>query len=218
MSGRFAIAGIAAAIGSYGFAFGVLARASGLGWVAVLAMSALANSGGAQAAFVATLATGTPTTALFSGVLVNLRLGIYGAIANRVLAPQPRILRLAGVHLAGDEAIALTAGAEPDMKIATYWTSGLAFSSVWVTSTVAGALAGGAIGDPEALGLDAAFPAVFIALLVPMLDTTTTRIAAVVAAVTTMAVTQQLTAGLPILAAAATALVAIVLYTRTKHP
>ncbi len=216
MSGRFAIAGMAVAIGSYGFAFGVLARATGLGWVAVLAMSALAYSGGAQAAFVAALATGTPTTALFSGVLVNLRLGIYGAIANRVLATQSTIQRLIGVHFASDETIALTAAAESDKKTTTYWTSGLAFFTVWVSSTVAGALAGGAIGDPAALGLDAAFPAVFIALLLPMLNTTTTKVAAVVAAVTTIAVTPQLTSGLPILAAAATALAASALLTRTS--
>ena len=217
MSGRFAIVGIAAAIGSYGFAFGVVARAGGLGWVAVLAMSVLANAGGAQAAFVASLASGTPTAALASGVLVNLRLGIYGAIASRILVAEPITRRLVGVHLASDETIALAAAAEPDTKTATYWTSGLTFLTVWVASTLAGAIAGGAIGDPEVLGLDAAFPAVFIGLLVPMLDTTTTRIAALTAAATTMAVTQHLGAGLPIIAATGAALAAVVLYTGAKQ-
>lgn len=215
MTGRGAIAGIAFAIGSYGFAFGVLARATGLGWVAVLAMSALAYSGGAQAAFVAALGTGTPATALLSGVLVNLRLGIYGAIAGRVLATESKPRRAVGVHLASDETIALTAGAEPSQKISTYWASGMAFFVVWVSSTVAGALAGGAIGDPATLGLDAAFPAVFIALLVPMLNTTTSRIAAFVAAVTTMA-TIQLPAGLPILAAATAALATVLIHNRSR--
>lgn len=209
MKGRGAVAGVAAAIGSYGFAFGVLARANGLSWVAVLAMSTFANAGGSQAAFVAALATGTPGTALLSGVLVNLRLGIYGAIAGRVLATQTMVQRLAGVHVASDESIALTAGADPDHKIKTYWTSGLVFLVVWVTSTVAGALAGSAIGDPGAIGLDAAFPAVFIALLVPMLHTTSARIAAAAAALTTIAATPYLGSGLPILAATAVALAAV---------
>lgn len=70
--------------------------------------------------------------------------------------------RLAGVHLASDETIALTAGADPAAKTSTYWLSGLSFFAVWATSTLAGALIGGAIGDPETLGLDAAFPAVFV--------------------------------------------------------
>lgn len=217
MRGRAAIAGIAVAIGSYGFAFGVLARASGLNWYAVLAMSALAYSGGAQAAFVSALITGTPFTALLSGVLVNLRLGIYGAIAGRVLASQSTLQRLIGVHLSSDETIALTAGADPDDKASTYWISGLAFFAVWVASTVGGALAGSAIGDPETLGLDAAFPAVFIALLVPMLTTTTARIAAGAAGIITVASVPLLSSGLPILAAAGAALAAVALHTKMRR-
>lgn len=206
MNQGLAIAGVAVAIGAYGFAFGVLAAASGLGWVAVLAMSTLAYSGGAQAAFVSALATGTPVAALVSGVLVNLRLGIYGAMANRILANESLPRRLVGVHWASDETIALTAGAEPAAKISTYWLSGLAFFAVWTTSTLAGVLAGDALGDPETLGLDAAFPAVFVALLLPMLDTTVSRIAAAMAAAITLAVTPHVAAGLPILAAAGAAL------------
>lgn len=203
-----AIAGVALAIGAYGFAFGVLAAASGLGWVAVLAMSSLAYSGGAQAAFVSALTVGTPASALMSGVLVNLRLGIYGAIANRTFATESTPRRLMAVHFASDETIALTAGADPSAKSATYWLSGVSFFVVWVSSTLAGALAGDAIGDPEALGLDAAFPAVFVALLVPMLDTPTSRIAAAVAALVTLAITPNVAAGVPILAAAGAALCA----------
>lgn len=213
MKGRAAIAGVAFAIGAYGFAFGVLARSSGLGWLAVLAMSAFAYSGGAQAAFVAALVTGTPSSALLSGVLVNLRLGIYGAIAGRILSTQSWAGRAIGVHFASDETIALSAGAEPGNETAVFWTSGITFFLVWVSSTVIGAVVGGAIGDPGALGLDAAFPAVFVALLLPMLNTTTIRIAALVAAVATMA-TIGLPAGLPILAAASTALAAVFLHAK----
>ncbi len=217
MKPMLAVAGIAAAIGSYGFAFGVLAATSGLGWVAVLAMSTLANSGGAQAAFVSALITGTPAIALISGVLVNLRLGIYGTIANRMLASESVSRRLVGVHLASDETIALTAGADPATRVATYWLSGLVFLAVWVTSTTAGAFVGDAVGDPEALGLDAAFPAVFIALLVPMLDTPATRAPAAVAAAVTFAVTPHVAAGLPIVAAAGGALGAASLSARRRE-
>ncbi len=211
------IAGIGAAIGSYGFAFGVLAATSGLGWVAVLIMSTFVYAGGAQAAFVGALATGTPATALVSGVLVNLRLGIYGTIANRILAAESLPRRLVGVHLASDETIALTAGAEPEAKTSTYWLSGVVFFVIWATTTLAGVLAGDAIGDPETLGLDAAFPSVFVALLLPMLNAPATRLAAAAAAVVTLVVTPHVAAGLPILAAAGTALVATAFLGRASN-
>ncbi|MCP5025399.1 MAG: branched-chain amino acid ABC transporter permease, partial [Actinomycetia bacterium] len=203
-------------IGSYGFAFGVLAATSGLGWVAVLVMSTLVYGGGAQAAFVGALAIGTPATALVSGVLVNLRLGIYGTIANRILAAESLPRRLVGVHLASDETIALTAGAEPEARTSTYWLSGVVFFVIWATTTLAGVLAGDAIGDPETLGLDAAFPSVFVALLLPMLNAPATRVAAAAAAVVTLVVTPHVAAGLPILAAAGTALVAAALLGRAS--
>ena len=39
----------------------------------------------------------------------------------------------------------------------------------WVAGTAVGVVGGDVIGDPEALGLDAAFPAFFLALLVPQI-------------------------------------------------
>lgn len=215
---KLAVAGIAVAIGSYGFAFGVLAAASGLSWLAVFAMSALAYSGGAQAAFVSALVIGSPSTALLSGALVNLRLGIYGAIANRILATEPLSRRLVGVHLAGDENIALASAADNEAQAPTYWLSGIAFFVTWVVCTLAGALIGDGIGDPQALGLDVAFPAVFVALLLPMLDSVAIRVAAVAAAVVTLAVTPVLTAGLPILGAAGAALVVSALAPKPDGP
>ncbi len=214
MTRRGAIAGVAIAIAAYGFAFGVLASTAGLAWPAVLFMSALAYSGGAQAAFVATLATGTPTAALASGVLTNLRLAIYGTLANRILAGHRVPTRLAGLHLSSDETIALTSSAPDDERSAVYWTSGLTFFGAWVMSTVAGTLVGATIGDPAVLGLDAAFPAVFIALLLPMLRSTAAVRAAAAAAIATLVATPILPAGLPILVAAAAGLAAAALPNR----
>ena len=156
-----------------------------------------------QAAFVATLATGTPAAALASGALTNLRLAIYGTLANRIMIDQPLRTRLLGLHLSSDETIALAAVAPADERAAVYWTSGLAFFAAWVTSTVTGAVVGGSIGDPAALGLDAAFPAVFVALLLPLLRADrVVQLAAVAAVGATLVATPLLPAGLPILAAA----------------
>ncbi len=199
--GASAIAAVAFAIGAYGFAFGVVAAGVGLSWVAVAAMSIFAYSGGAQAAFVGALAVASPMAALTSGLLINLRLAIYGAMAKQALSDHRPGQQLVAVHLASDETIALTNTAPPGAKSRTYWSSGSAFFVVWVATTTGGALVGDAIADPNALGLDAAFPAVFLALLAPLLSTRGARAAALTAAAITLATTPLLPGGLPIVAA-----------------
>ncbi|HSK91176.1 MAG TPA: AzlC family ABC transporter permease [Euzebyales bacterium] len=201
-----AIAGVALAIAGYGLAFGVLARTAGLTPLVVAAMSALAYSGAAQTAFVAGLGTATPLSAATAAVLVNLRLCVYGVIADGILADRSRAIRLAGVHLASDESIALSAAANPRLRAWTYWASGGTFFVVWLMSTVTGAAVGGLITDPAMLGLDAAFPAVFAALLIPMLDERRDVIIAVIAATATAITTPLLPAGLPVVAAIAAAM------------
>jgi branched-subunit amino acid transport protein len=58
----------------------------------------------------------------------------------------------------------------------------------WVAGAVVGALAGGALGDPHAYGLDAVYPAFFVALLLGELrDRRSRTVAALGAVVTTTA-------------------------------
>ena len=71
----------------------------------------------------------------------------------------------------------------------------------WNVAVVAGALAGRLVSDIDAFGLDAAFPAVLLALVVPSLSSPRTRLAAVVGAVLAVATTPFLPAGLPVLVA-----------------
>lgn len=210
------LVGIATATAAYGFAFGVLARTAGLDWTTVLAMSALTFAGGAQAAFVATLLTGTPTAALISAVLVNLRLGVYGAIANQYLVAYSRTRRLVAVHIATDENIALASAVEPASKAGVYLTSGLVVFVVWVASTTIGAVVGDAYVDPKRLGLDVAFPAVFVAMIVPMMDSRRTRLAAATAMITTLAAGPFLAPGIPILAGTAAGVTAVMLLTNVS--
>jgi predicted branched-subunit amino acid permease len=63
-------------------------------------------------------------------------------------------------------------------------------------------VAGDAIGDPEALGLDAAFPAGFVALAVPHLRTPAGRVAALGGVLIALALVPLAPAGVPIVAAA----------------
>lgn len=215
--GSATIAGVALAIAGYGVAFGVLARDAGLAAPTVLAMSALAYSGGAQAAFVATLVAATPSAAVTAALLVNLRLALYGAMASRILSTSTTPRRLVGLHLATDETIALSSMAARQDRVWTYWASGLTFFVVWTPSTLAGVAVGDVVTDPAALGLDVAFPAVFVALLYPLLKRRRALIAAVAAALTTAVATPLAPAGLPMLFAIAAAAACLAVWRRAAR-
>jgi predicted branched-subunit amino acid permease len=77
---------------------------------------------------------------------------------------------------------------------------------LWNVGTAIGALGASAVGDPTVLGLDAAIPAGFIALLWPRLVDRHTRLLAALAAVIALALVPFVPAGLPVLGAAAVAL------------
>jgi len=83
-----------------------------------------------------------------------------------------------------------------------FWSTGVAVFVCWNVGTVVGAVAGDAIGDPEVWGLDAAFPAGFVALALPHMASRRGRVAAVSGALIALALIPLAPAGLPIVAAA----------------
>jgi predicted branched-subunit amino acid permease len=95
-----------------------------------------------------------------------------------------------------------TAQAGRRARLEAFWTTGIAVFVCWNVGTLVGGVAGDAIGDPEAWGLDAAFPAGFVALAVPHLRTRQGRIAAVAGAAIALALIPLAPAGVPIVAAA----------------
>jgi 4-azaleucine resistance transporter AzlC len=161
-----------AALVVFGVSFGVLATAGGIpGWQAVL-MSAIVFAGSAQFAAVAVIASGgTALAAIVSGGLLNTRYIAIGVVAGRVLPGGPVRRALEG-QLVIDESFALGVAAsgapdKPDPE-ATLVSGALLWVS-WVSGTALGALLGPVVGDPSRYGLDAAFPALFVALLWPLL-------------------------------------------------
>jgi predicted branched-subunit amino acid permease len=72
----------------------------------------------------------------------------------------------------------------------------------WVGGTIIGALAGGALGNPRSLGLDAIFPAFFLGLLVTELRRPQARPVAALGAAMALALTPLTPAGVPIIVAA----------------
>lgn len=167
-----AAAPVVAAVSVFGVSYGVLARSAGIEvWQAVL-MSATVFAGSAQFAVVSVLGGGGAAAgAVLSGALLNARYLATGTAVARSL-PGGRLSRFLLAQLVVDESYALAVGAgapgRPDRRMLIW--SGAALWIGWVGGSLLGGLLGPVVGEPRALGLDAAFPALFVALLWPMLD------------------------------------------------
>lgn len=199
---------VALAVGAYGISYGVLATAAGLSPLLATLSSVLVLAGGSQFAFVAVLAAGgNPLAGAVGGLLLNVRYVAFGLAIAQALPRGPLPRRLADAYLVVDESVAMAVGAAgrgaSSAEVTTRFRRiGVAVASAWIAMTALGAYGGQLIGDPEALGLDAAFPAGFIALLAPWLRSPAGRRAAVAGAVLAIALTPVTPAGVPLLAAA----------------
>jgi 4-azaleucine resistance transporter AzlC len=192
----------------FGLSFGVLADAAGMGAVAATVMSATTFAGSAQFGAVTVLdAGGTLAAAIAAAVFLNAR---YIAISVTVASifPGGRARRLVESQLIVDESWAL-AGRSGRFEWPILVGSGLFLYVLWVASTALGTVLGGALGDPNGLGLDAAFAALFLALLAPYLRNRRAVQAAGLAAVITLVLTPVAPAGVPIVAAAAACLLGL---------
>jgi predicted branched-subunit amino acid permease len=114
------------------------------------------------------------------------------------------LIRLIGAHVVTDESVAFALQqTDPARRRAAFWTCGLALFGAWNVAVLLGVLAGSAVRNTNAFGLDATFPAVLIALALPALAELRTRVSAGTGAVIAVALTPVLPAGLPVLAALA---------------
>ena len=192
----------------FGLSYGVLADATGFGSAAAIVMSATTFAGAAQFAVVSVFDSGgTVVAAALAAIFLNAR---YVAISMTVASifPGGRARRLVESQAIVDESWALS-GRRGRFEWPILVGSGLVFYVLWVGSTAAGTLVGGVLDDPNAIGLDAAFAALFLALAVPYLRSRRGLQAAAVAAVITLALTPFAPAGVPIVAASAACLLGL---------
>ena len=185
-----------------GLSFGVLARTSGISLAMTCAMSLLVFAGGAQFLAIATIASGgSPLAVVLGGIVLERAppavracrraVPARAALEARPLEPdRPR--RVDGAR---------ARPADAGTRQARVLRVRLPLFVAWNLGTLIGALAGGAIADPSALGLDAAFPASMLALLAPLLRQRDVRAAALAGAAIALAVTPFTAPGVPILAA-----------------
>lgn len=197
------------ASGVVGVSFGAIAVAGGLPvWVPVV-MSLVVYAGSAQFSAVGVLlAGGGPLAAAATGLLLNTRTAAFSLAVADTLG-KGRLARLVGAHLVTDETVAFAlAQSDPVRRRTAFWVSGLGLFAVWNIGVLAGALAGDAIGDTARYGLDAAFPAVLVALVLPALRAdSAVRRSAVLGACVALALVPVTPAGVPVLLALAGLLV-----------
>jgi branched chain amino acid efflux pump len=201
--------GVGVATGAYGVSFGAIAVAANFSVAQACALSLLVFTGASQFALVGVVASGgAPLSGAATALLLGSRNTLYGLKLASLLRLRG-VPRIAAAQLVLDESTAMALKPR-DARNARlgFFTAGLAVFVLWNLATLAGAVAGQALGDPRAYGLDAAVPAAFLALVWPRLDSSRTRVTAVAASAVALALVPLLRPGLPILAAAVVALLA----------
>lgn len=194
--------GIGLATGAYGLSFGAISTASGLTLWQTAALSLLMFTGASQFAMVSVIGGGgSPFAGAATAVLLGSRNAFYGLRLSSVVGRGPR--RAPAAQLVIDESTAMALAADsPERARLAFFATGLSVFTLWNLGTVIGAAGAQAIPDPRTLGLDAAAPAAFVALLAPRMKGRTTWVVAAAAAMLALVSVPFVPAGIPVLLAA----------------
>src|SRR4051794_28673828 len=193
---------LAVAVGGFGITYGVLARQAGFAPAATIVFSIVTFAGSAQFAAVSIVREGgTAVAAIVAALLLNARYLPIGLSLAPWLPGRP-LARAAQGQVAVDESWAVShlGGGRHDPRLLV--GAGVTIWAAWVVCSTAGVLAGSALGDPETLGLDAAFPALFLALLAGQVRERRLLLAALGGAAVALAMVPLTPPGVPIVAAA----------------
>jgi 4-azaleucine resistance transporter AzlC len=193
---------LAVAVGGFGLTYGVLAKQAGFDTLATIVFSATTFAGSAQFAAVSILGDGgTAIAAIVAALLLNARylpigLSVASSLPGRALA------RAAQGQVAVDEAWAVSHLGDGRYDGRLLVGAGVTIYAAWVLCSILGVLGGDLLGDPESLGLDAAFPALFLSLLAGQLRERRALVAALAGAAVALAMVPLTPPGVPIVVAA----------------
>lgn len=197
------------AVGVFAVSFGVGSVSAGASVAQTCALSLFVFTGASQFSAVSVIGSGGSVgSALAGALLLAARNGVYGLSMARVL-PKGFGIRLVAAQLTIDETTAMAAAQrDPRLKRAAFWITGISLYTCWNIGTLIGALAGSAI-DPRTFGLDAAFPAGFVAMVWPLLRSVRGRRAAALGVAICLCLIPVAPVGVPILCAALAVLVGL---------
>jgi 4-azaleucine resistance transporter AzlC len=192
-----------------GVSFGVVAVDAGLSTVATIAMSILMFAGSAQFAMIAIFgAGGSIGAALVAGGLMNSRFLPMGAAFAPSLPGGPLKRALQGQAVV-DASWALAAREDGSFNRWLLFGATALQYMTWQLGTILGALGGDVLGDPRDLGLDAIYPAFFVALLINEVKSRRALGVALLGGVIALALVPVAPAGIPVLVASLAALVGL---------
>lgn len=209
--------GVGLATGAYGLSFGAIGVASGLDGWQVQALSVLMFTGASQFALVGVLgAGGGLVAAVLAAWFLGARNGLYALHMAPVLRPLGWRAPLAA-HLTIDESTGMAIAQGDDRPRARYafWATGISVFVLWNIGTLLGTLGAALLSDPAVLGLDAAIPAAFLALLWPRLRDRLSWWVAIAAALLALLLVPVTAPGVPVLMSA---VIAVVVGLRVRTP
>lgn len=185
--------------GIVGLSYGSLAAAEGFPLWVPIALSTLVLAGASEFLFIGIVAGGgSPLTAAAAGLLVNARHLPFGIAVKDLVGKGSR--SLLGCHIMNDESVVFgISQSKLAQRRAAYWICGLGIFTIWPLSVIGGAAIGRFIPDVSAIGLDAVFPAILIALIFPALRQRRTLIPATLGTALSVLATPFVPAGMPVL-------------------
>ena len=146
-------------------------------------------------------AGGTAVAAVAGALLLGSRNALYG-VRLASLVPQRGPRKVLAAQLTIDESTGMATAAPAGLAGTAFWATGAAVYVLWNLATLLGALGAARLGDPAALGLDAAVPAAFLALLAPQLRARPARGVAALGALVAAVAVPLTPPGVPVLLAA----------------
>lgn len=203
-----AAVGIGLYAGAFGVTFGAISISSGLSVPQTMLLSVVMFTGASQFAFVGVVAAGgSPFAAIPVALLLGVRNAFYGVPVTHIVRPRG-LARLRTAHFVIDESTAMAvAQVSPQARRYAFWATGAAMFSFWVIGGFAGAMIGTTI-NPADFGLDAAAPAIYLALLWPQLKRRSAPIVGLLGAAVALLLIPIAPAGVPVIAAAGVAILA----------
>lgn len=196
-------AGVSIATGAYAISFGAIALAGGLSFAQTMALSLLMFTGGSQFGLIGVVAAGgAPLAGAATAIMLGARNALYGLGLSELLAVR-RGRRLLAAQLVIDESTAMAIGRDSVRAGRLgFYATGIGVFVCWNLGTAVGVVGASWLSDPRLLGLDAAAPAAFLALLAPRLRGREAWAIALAAAVVAVATVPFVPIGFPVLIAA----------------
>ncbi|MDU2940179.1 MAG: AzlC family ABC transporter permease [Enterobacteriaceae bacterium] len=187
------------AVGVVGASYGSLAMAYGFPLWLPLLLSVVVLAGASEFMFIGIVASGgNPLAAAIAGLLVNARHFPFGVTVRDLVGKG--VMSLIGCHIMNDESVVFgLSQPTPEQRKAAFWLCGIGVMLFWPVGTLLGAAVGKLLPAPETIGLDAVFPAILLALVLPALKKKTTLIRAASGAAISLAAVPFAPVGLPVL-------------------